>query len=346
MKKLVNLLKYLLLLGLSAFMMWYALRGISFGLVLEQLGEVNYLWLTLALLLSAGSYMSRAYRWRMQFFPLGYRLRFKSMASALMVGYLANLVLPRMGEVMRCSILRRSEGIPVEASFGTVITERVIDLLLLLSLIGFALMIEFGRLSGFFWGLFSDRFSALAANRQQVYVAGALLLLLVAAGGWLLMRYLHVLRRYAFFLKMEGLLKGLAAGVMSIRRLENKGAFLLHTALIWGGYLLTTWLVLVSLPATAGLGLGVALAIVAIGGLGMAAPVQAGIGVFHLLVSSTLLLYGLSKESGMAFALLLHTSQTLLVVLMGGISFLVSMSQPAFQPKPVAESQPIHDLHR
>jgi glycosyltransferase 2 family protein len=345
MRKITNVLKYLLLLGLSVFMMWYALRGISFGLVMEQLGEANYLWLALGLLLAVGSYLSRAYRWRMQFYPLGHQISLKSATTALMIGYLANLVLPRMGEVMRCSILRRNEGIPLEASFGTVITERIIDLMLLLSLIGLTLVIEFERLSGFFWGLFSERYTAVTAHMDQVYIAGAILLVLVLAGVFLLIRYLHKLREYALFNRITGVLRGLAAGVMSIQNIENKGAFLLHTGLIWGGYFLTTYLFLFTLPATATLGPAAALAIVAIGGLGMAAPVQGGIGVFHLLVSSSLLLYGLTKESGMAYALLLHTSQTLLVVLMGGISFLVSMAQPTFQAKPARQNKPVHDLN-
>ncbi|CAN5906750.1 lysylphosphatidylglycerol synthase transmembrane domain-containing protein [soil metagenome] len=344
MRKLVNVLKYFLLLGLAVGMMWYALRGISFGLVLDQLGEVNFGWLALALLVSVGSYLSRAYRWGMQLHPLGFPVSLKATGTALMIGYLANLVFPRMGEVLRCTILRRNEGIPVEASFGTVITERVLDLVMLLSLIGLTLIIEFDRLSGFFWGLFSGRFSGLAAHMGQVYVAGAILVLLTGAGGWLLYKYLDQLRQYVFFNKVAGLLKGLGAGVISVRRMERKGLFLLHLILIWGGYFLTTYLVLISLPATAGLGPAAALAIVAIGGLGMSAPVQGGIGVFHLMVSSTLLLYGLTRESGMAFALLLHTSQTLLVVLIGGLSLLISLAQPPHEPNPVPQNTPVHEF--
>ena len=347
MKKLLNLLKYLLLLGLAVGIMWYALRGISFGLVLEQLSEVNYFWLGLSLALMAGSYLSRAYRWRMQLIPLGFQISLRSVASALMIGYLSNLVLPRMGEVMRCSILRRNYGLPINASFGTVITERVLDLVMLLLLIGLVFLLEFERLSGFLWGLFSDRIGSVTWSAQQLYLAGGIIVLLVGAGVGLLIIFLARLRQIAFFNRAEELLRGLVAGVLSIRKLETKGEFLLHTLLIWGGYFLATYLVLFALPATAALGPAAALAIVAIGGLGMAAPVQGGIGVFHLLVSSTLLLYGLSRESGMAFALLLHTSQTLLVALMGGIGFLVSLSRPAFRPaSPVSHKQPIHDLNR
>lgn len=344
MRKLLNLFKYLLLLAVSGFMMWYALRGINFGLVLEQLGHANYFWLAATVVLTVASYVSRAHRWRMQLSPLGYHIGLRAMTSALMIGYLANLVLPRVGEVVRCSMLRRNNGIPVQTSFGTVITERVIDLAVLLSLLGLTLVVEFERLSGFFIGLVSERYAALTADMEQAYLVGVIILVLAAAGVTLVFVYLHKLRQHVYFAKFTGLMKGLWAGVLSIRQLENKGAFIFYTVFIWGSYFVTTWLALFTLPATSGLGPAAGLAIMTIGGLGMAAPVQGGIGVFHLMVSSTLLLYGLTLEEGMAYALILHTSQTLLVVLMGGISFLVSVTRPPWQEEPAPALEKAHDF--
>jgi uncharacterized protein (TIRG00374 family) len=133
MKKLLNFLKYFLLFALSMFLMWYALKGIDFKLVLKHLKNANYLWVTLSLIIAATGYFSRAYRWKMQIDPTGYKAGFWPVYNAMMVGYLANLVLPRAGEVVRCSVLKRTDNIPVKVSLGTVITERVIDLVILLS---------------------------------------------------------------------------------------------------------------------------------------------------------------------------------------------------------------------
>lgn len=344
MKKLLNLVKYTLLVALSVALMAYALKGIDFTLVWQQLKEVNYFWIAVSLMLALAGCLSRAYRWKMQLEPLGYQVPLPKTYNALMVGYLANLVLPRAGEVIRCSMLRKTSGVAVKAGIGTVITERLLDMVMLLLLTGAAFLIEFERIHAFFWNLFSDKIASYGATWGMIYLLGGsliFLVLLVAALGYF---FRDKLTHHVLYIKIKTFIKGVAEGIFSVANLSNKTAFVGHTLFIWVTYFLTSYVGFLALPGTAHLGLGAALSVLVVGSLGMSAPVQGGIGVFHIMVRSTLLLYGLSKETGMAFALVNHTSQTLLVVLLGGISFIVSVlnQKPAAEnPLPNYETNPV-----
>jgi uncharacterized protein (TIRG00374 family) len=325
MKKLLNFIKYFLLFALSMFLMWYALKGIDFQLVLNKIKNANYFWIFISLAIAASGYFSRAHRWKMQLDPTGHKASFWAVYNAMMVGYLANLVLPRMGEVVRCSVLKRTDNIPVKVSLGTVITERVLDLVILLSLITLTFFVEFDKLHDFFTSFLNDKYASFERNSFLIYSILGIVLLLTLVAVTLLIIYLNKLRENVYFMKLVTFVRGVLDGVFSISKLENKGEFIFHTLYVWFTYYIMGYIAFFAIPETSGLGLNVALAVFVIGGLGMAAPVQGGIGIFHLMVQSTLLLYGLSKESGMVYALIVHTSQTLLVVVMGGISFLMSM---------------------
>ena len=136
--------------------MWYALRGQDLSRIGQYMRSANYWWLGLTVLISAMGYFSRAYRWKMQITPTGYTPSYWAVYHAMMVGYLANLVLPRMGEVIRCSVLQRSSKVPVQVALGTVVTERVIDVLVLLSVLSATLLLDFNR----FWTFVTDKILA------------------------------------------------------------------------------------------------------------------------------------------------------------------------------------------
>jgi len=328
-KQLLNFLKYALLLTVSGLLMWYALRGQDLSRIGQYVRGANYWWLALTMLLSVFGYFSRAYRWKMQLDPTmgDCKPAYWDVYHAMMVGNLANMVLPgRIGEVVRCTLLLRTSKVPVQVSLGTVITERIIDVLVLLGLLSTVLLLDFTT----FWN-FADEYllqgkaDALARNRNALVAAGMVALLALLLSGYLLWRNLERLRQNAVFNKMLSFVKGLLAGVFSIVKMKNKGSFLLHTFFTWLVYYLMDYLAFFAFPETYNLDMRAALAVLTFGAFGMAAPVQGGIGVFHLLVQSTLLVYGISREGGIAYALVVHGAQTLLIVLMGGISFLISM---------------------
>ena len=322
MKHLLTVLKYALLLGISGALMWYAVRGQDLSRIGHYIRTANYFWLSLTTALAALGYFSRAYRWQMQLEASQTPAPYWKVYHAMMVGYLANLVLPRAGEVIRCSVLRRSSGVPVQVALGTVVTERVIDVVVLLVLLGSTLLLDFKT----FWGFFNDKLlggkaDTIARNPTPLIIAAIIALVLLAGVVYALFRNLEKLRQNAFFNKAILFVKGLLAGVFSVLKLKNKGVFLFHTLFTWTVYYLISYLAFSCFPETDNLDMRAGLAVLTFGTFGMAAPVAGGIGPFHVLVQGILLAYGVSKEAGIAYALVVHGAQTLLVVLMGGISF-------------------------
>lgn len=322
MKHFLTVLKYVLLLSISAALMWYAMRGLRWEAIGHYIATANYFWLAITLSLSVLGYFSRAYRWQMQLDASQTPAPYWAVYHAMMVGYLANIVLPRMGEVIRCSVLRRTSGVPVQVAIGTVVTERVIDVLVLLGLLSSVLLLDFTT----FWGfvtenILGNKYDTLARNRTPLLIAGGIALVLLAVAGVALFRNLERLRQNALFNKGVVFVKGLLAGVFSVLKLEKKGAFLLHTFFTWLVYYLMDYLAFFCFPETYGLDMRAGLAVLTFGAFGMAAPVAGGIGPFHVMVQGILLVYGVSKEAGIAYALVVHGAQTLLVVVMGAISF-------------------------
>src|SRR5690606_3947775 len=149
----------------------------------------------LSLLLGVAAYLSRAHRWYMQIRPTGHAPSYKNTYNAMMVGYLANHVLPRMGEVMRCSMLRRSDGIPVNTAFGTVIAERIIDMVMLLLFLGLTFLLEVGRLRDFLFSLFSDKYTSLEESFGSLYLVVIVVMVLGALFLALGLLYLNRLRQ-------------------------------------------------------------------------------------------------------------------------------------------------------
>ncbi|WP_205504250.1 lysylphosphatidylglycerol synthase transmembrane domain-containing protein [Rufibacter psychrotolerans] len=334
MKKAVSVFKYVLLLAVSAFLMGYALRSINFAAVRAELAQANFTWIAVTLLLSVAGYVSRAVRWRMQFAPLGFKPTIWQTYHAMMVGYLANVVLPRAGEVIRCTFLKRSANVPVNVSLGTVITERVIDLLMLLLCLGITLLLEFDRVYEFFLSIFSEKYHSFEQNLQTLYLLGAIAVLGTGFVAWYLYKNISKLRQNAFFRKLSDFVSGLWHGIFSVLKMEQKGAFIFHTVFIWVTYYLTSYLAFFALPGTEGLTWQAGMAILVVGGIGMSAPVQGGIGVYHILVRTALLLYAVPLDKGMAYALITHTTGAILVVAMGAVSLVASFLQTRRQGEP------------
>lgn len=256
-----------------------------------------------------------------------------------MIGYLANLAIPRLGEVTRCGTLSKSGKIPFDLLIGTVIVERVLDVICLLACILATAMITYERLGNFlnenFFHPVGEKLQGLTTS-PYFYVLILVVLLFV-----LILRIkkntkTESTKKPGILEKISSMLKGILQGLRSIRKLKSPAAFIFHTLLIWLMYFLMSYICFFALPATSGLNLEAGLFVLVVGGMGMSAPVQGGIGAYHLLVSKGLILYGISYEHGLAFATLMHTSQTLTVILFGGLAFiLLTLSQRKLSEKHV-----------
>jgi glycosyltransferase 2 family protein len=324
-KGFLQTLKFLLFLAAGIVLLWFAFRNVNFAKLGAELKQADYSWLILSVFFGLVAFVSRARRWVLLIYPLGFKPSTRNSFYALMTGYLANIALPRIGEITRCVALGKKEKIPVDQLIGTVVVERTIDFFSLL-----AIMIIMIFTSGKEIGSFLKE-SILVPVQEKVYgifgntwILGVILFSLAAIILFLMIRYKTRLRKIHFFSKMFDLARGIINGLKSITNIKRKWEFLFHTVFIWVNYALMTWVVVFSLESTSHLTFGNSIFLLVIGGLAMSAPVQSGLGAFHYIISRGLLVvYGIPLEDGLVYALLTHESELILVSIVGAISFFI-----------------------
>ena len=325
--RLKDFIKFFLFFLIAVLLVVLAFRGVSIKTIITQIYKAKFVWVFFSFFISAVALVSRAYRWNLLLEPLGYKPPLQKTFYSLMTGYLANLAFPRLGEVTRCGSLSKAESIPFDELLGTVIVERVIDVLSLLVCILITTIIEFKRLGNFLRsGILDPILHKLRVVLSFPIIIVAIVILIVFA--FLFFQYLNKKKnKKQGKNKIANLVKGIVAGIVSVRKLKRPWAFVFHSVFIWLLYYLSVYVALFALPSTSNLDLGAALFLLVAGGLGMSAPVQGGIGAYHLLVSQGLVLYGLTQQDGLAFATLLHGLQIVLIVLLGSISLLLLFLQ-------------------
>jgi uncharacterized protein (TIRG00374 family) len=324
-KKLISASKYVFSLFVAVTLLYYVFRGWDLGDVVDRFKQVEYSWVLFSVFLSIISHVLRAYRWNLLLAPVGYKtLSTYRTFKAVMIGYLTNLVAPRLGEITRCGVLKRTDGVNMSASIGTVVAERIFDFLGLLSLIVLALALEFDRISSFFVDFINEKLGGIQMTTAKL---GLLLLIgFILAGGLLTLWWFRErIKRKPFYYKLRSFTREMMNGFTSVLRLEKRRWFWLSTIFIWVLYYIMAYVLFFSVESTSHLGLTAGLSILIMGGLGMSAPVQGGFGTYHILVGSILLTYGIAEKDGFFFATLVHTSQTLAVMIFGGISLLLTL---------------------
>jgi uncharacterized protein (TIRG00374 family) len=322
MKKAVgNLIKFALSLGLGILLVWVALKNLSaddWQKMKDAFGRTNYAWLLPGIAIGMLSNVFRAYRWRLLLNAIGYQPRILNVVYAVFVMYLGNLAFPRLGEVSRCALLSRYEGIPIQKSLGTMITERIVDVISML-LIGLYLLIaEYDLLAVFLkekiWG------SQSVADVQTMMKAAFLALGIGFAFlvWWILRRFRHNVFVSNLLKKVDGFLEG----SKSIFQLKNIWWFLFHSVVVWLCYALMVYVCFQSLNETARVSFSAALTIVFLGGFAFIAT-QGGIGSYPLAVQAVLALYGIAGAIGYAFGWIVWGVQTFLVIVFGGLSLIL-----------------------
>ena len=324
--KLLTILKYMILLGVAAALLLYALRGMDIKKIIQQILHADVFWVSVSGLISIIAFVVRAHRWNLLIEPLGYSPSLKNTTYSVIVGYFANLALPRLGEVSRCGALSKAESIPFNKLLGTVIVERIIDVLSLFVCILLAAVLEYKRLGSFF----TEKIFAPLNEKFQQLVKSPLLLAAIIV---LLLVFLIIIIYFLKRSKSKGvespvakIIKGFVDGLRSVATLKRPWLFIFQSAFIWVLYYLGMYVALFAFPFTSGLGAGAALFLLVAGGIGMSAPVQGGIGTYHLLVSQGLVLYGVAVENGLAFAFMLHGLQLILVIALGIASLFLLFS--------------------
>lgn len=321
-----KIIQYLVSVTIAAGLLYWVFKDIAFSDLLTNFKEADYRWVLLASVLQLAAHVSRAYRWKMTLQPLGYQPSTYRTTLAVLVGYIANLVLPRAGELARCGSLRKMEGVPFEKSFGAVVAERLVDVFVLVLLIGVNLILEFGRISQFFFEIMGDKFK----NTTTLLGLAGAFIFVVGLGYMFYQKKKEAILAMPILQKIIGFLGGVWEGFNGIRRLKNPSVFLFHTLAIWVLYYFTTYFLCQALPETSTLSFLAVLTILVMGTIGMAAPTVGGIGSYHFFVGKIVVLYGLSQADGIALATFLHTIIGLvLVVVFGLVAFLLASFAPA-----------------
>ncbi|SKB70483.1 lysylphosphatidylglycerol synthase transmembrane domain-containing protein [Daejeonella lutea] len=321
MKQLIPVIKYILLLVVGVTLLIIAFKGQDVDQLISDLKQADYKWVVASLIACFVAHILRVFRWRMMIASLGHGTpSLLNTFYAVMIGYMANVAFPRMGEVSRCGVITKTDNIPIVKLIGTVIVERIVDLLMLAIVMALGIILQFDLLSEFLYENVLVKLNGSAGNLTVLVFAGIILVLAVFFL-YLLMKKkkLGIRNRiYNFFMDVK-------SGILSVKDLENKGSFVLSSVLIWFLYGFSTYLCFFALDTTSGLGVLASLSVLVFSSLGMIVPVQGGIGAFHYMVSEGLLVYDIPKAEGLAYALLIHSSQTLLVLVIGAISVILLM---------------------
>lgn len=301
-------------IALGVFLIWYSWSQLSHSDILSiknSFKTANYWWVALSLVFGVLSHISRAYRWQFLLEPLGYKPRLANSIMAVLMAYLLNLFVPRSGEFARAASIKKYEKIPFEKAFGTIVAERVTDVIMLLIIIGIAFYLQTDLVSSY---IFKD-------DGQSSFYSKILIFVIMPIIGFIIFKRLQKSKN-PFIIKIMNFINGLLDGVKSILTMKKKWKFLFHTLFIWIMYLLMFYVVTFALPETTNLPIAAVIVGFVVGGLSMALT-NGGLGTYPIFVASALILYKVDDNPARAFGWIMWTAQTIMVIVFGGLSFLL-----------------------
>lgn len=314
-----DVLRLVVFLGIGVFFIYWFLLKLDpeqKAAIWQSFREANYWWVAAAMACSLMSHAVRALRWQLLFHPIGYRPGLNNIFGSVVVAYMANLAFPRAGEVMRCATMRTSEKIPMEKSLGTVVTERIIDVIAFAIVIVIGLLAMFGQAKDWLYDTLSEKYDHLP-NMFMIGAALAVLAVLTLLFYKLLWKRLL---KIAFFRKIDDLVRGMVDGVKSILHMGTRQTllFVAYSIVIYLLYILGGLIIFQAFGETSGLGFDAAFVVYLFGTVGMTFS-QGGIGVYPVLVQMALAIYGIGLEVGTACGWLLWGSQQAAVIAVGAI---------------------------
>lgn len=316
-KKIKAILKYLFFFSIGVIIFWLIYKDLDIEMMKKVLLEdVNYFWVGVSLVIGIFSHLSRAARWNLLIEPLGARPRFSNTFMAVMTGYLMNLVIPRMGEISRCGVLAKYEKISFVQLIGTVVTERIIDVLILLFMTMLAILAQSGYMLEFL------RQNPEVAQKFISVVTSPVLIGILLTGLLLIILLRKRVVRSRLYRKIGITIQHLKEGVISFRYVKKKKAMIFHSFFIWILYYLMLYTAFFAFDFTRGLSPLAGLTTFVMGSFGMLAPVQGGLGTWHFMTKESLALYGITNENGIIFAFVAHTTMNLLLIVLGLLSLL------------------------
>jgi hypothetical protein len=323
--RVTTVIKFAIFLGLGILIIWLSLKGLTPDervQILHSFRIANYNWVILTILMGITSHVLRALRWKLFFEPLGYHPSLKNTFFAVMVGYFANMAFPRLGEVTRCGILTRYEKIPFNKSFGTVITERAIDMIIFIFLFFLMIVTQAGTIGDY---LNTNIYPKLAEKFNNP-IFSKVFIILVVATGILFIALVYLLRKKIadsrMFGKIKGLVLGFWDGLKSLSQISKPGLFVFYSLAIWALYFFMIYVCFFCFTDTSSLSPGAGLSALVLGSVGiMVTP--GGIGLYPAIIQETMLLYGIVRTTGLALGWISWTAQTSMILTLGGISLIL-----------------------
>jgi glycosyltransferase 2 family protein len=335
-KKILGIFQYVFFLGLGIFLVWWSLQKVQpqdWEDIKGAFLRARY-WLIIPVIVALlASHYSRAIRWKILMEPLGYKPRLSNTYLAVLIGYMANLAFPRLGEVLKCTVLARYEKVPADKLVGTIVAERVFDVicLILVMLIAFFTQTDIigDYLSARVNELFGSKTGGVSTTKILLLLGGFILFLFIV---WFILRKLaHI----SFIQKIKQIIRGVWHGLTSVRYIKNKGWFIFHTIFIWVMYFVSVRIGMYALAETSIYGTKPSISVLSTGSIAMIlAP--SGIGFYPIFVQQTMELYGLSYPMGIAFGWLMWTVQFFQQLLSGFVALLLF---PYFNKKAKADAE-------
>ncbi|BAP33117.1 integral membrane protein [Chryseobacterium sp. StRB126] len=305
-------------LAFAGFFLWLALRGLDFKVIQQSLAKANYLWVLFASVFGLLAYWFRAIRWNLMLEPMGHRISNSNSLWSISFGYLMNLTIPRSGEVARATALYGVEKVPVDKSFGTIILERVVDLICMLAFLGLTLLFKYEAIVSFYEN------SGVNINPNKI-----LLVLAILIGGTVLFfAFKKRLADVPFLGKIVNFIDGIFQGLSTIFKLKQKGKFILYTLGIWISYYFAAYLVCFALPETSAFTFADGFFIIVVGTMGMIIPASGGIGAYNLAMKYGFMALFISVgksadlggEMGLTYSFISLPLQIVIMLVMGLVS--------------------------
>ncbi len=315
-----NILKFGGFLTLGLLLFWYVYQGQNIEAIRNSLKNINYFWVLMGIFVMFVSHVSRSYRWLMLIEPLGKKVKLSNSILATFVGYFVNLAIPRMGELSRCAVLGKYEGVSSTKLFGTVVIERAIDLVMFVLCFFLAVVSQLGVFKNLY-----QQYAAAETTEGEVSIKTFVLLITLGILFLLFVGFRKQIKETVFFQKLQQLLQDIIEGFRTIRKLKSFPNFVFHTLLIWLCYYLMMYTSFKVFDFTNDLSPLVALAVFVLGSIGMIVPAPGGLGSFHYFVIGGLLIYlpHVEESTLSAFPLLVHGVQTVFIMVCGVLSLIL-----------------------
>ena len=327
---LANALKIVLPFALGGAILWWMYRGEDFSVISHVLTEeMNWTWMLLSFPFGILAQMFRGWRWKQTLDPMGLKVRTSTCIHAVFLSYAASLVIPRIGEFTRCGALKRYDGISFSKALGTVVTERAVDTLIVMSYSGIILLLAMSTFGTFF----QKTGTSLDRILSGFSLTGWLVTAICTVAVLILLHLL--LKNFSIYNKVKMTLSGIWEGVLSLRGVKNLTLYLFFSVGIWVMYFLHYYLTFFCFDFTARLGLGCALVSFVVANFAVIVPTPNGAGPWHFAIKTMLILYGVADEQALWFVLIVHTVQTLLVIALGIYAWAALLFTKRLNPKTI-----------